>query len=64
MDLYIFDSLGEVRQCTEKFIREYNEERPHESLGNMTPIEFAAHRAGGTPCPMGHLEKPTGTLYS
>ncbi len=64
LDLYIFDSLSEVRHCTEKFIREYNEERPHESLGDMTPIEFATQRTGGTPCPLGHHEKPTGNLYS
>ncbi|BCS88097.1 hypothetical protein PSDVSF_13390 [Pseudodesulfovibrio sediminis] len=43
MDLYIFDSLSEVRQCTEESIREYNEERPHSSLGNLTPVEFAIH---------------------
>jgi len=64
LDLYIFDSLREVRRCTEIFIREYNEERPHESLGNMTPIEFAAQRAGGTPCPLGNPEKTAGSFYS
>ena len=63
LDLYIFDSLREVRRCTEIFIREYNEERPHESLGNMTPIEFAAQRAGGTPCPLGNPPKTAGSLY-
>ncbi|ADU62478.1 Integrase catalytic region [Pseudodesulfovibrio aespoeensis Aspo-2] len=54
LDLYVFNSLSEVRAITEDFIREYNEGRPHESLGNMSPINFAAQRAGGTPCPLGN----------
>ena len=49
LDLYVFNSLSEVRAVTEDFIREYNEERPHESLGNMTPIDFATQRAEGVP---------------
>ena len=63
LDLYIFDSLNEVRDCTERFIKEYNEERPHESLGDMTPVEFLAQRAGGTPCPLGSHQKSAGSLY-
>jgi len=42
----VFNSLDEVREATEDFVREYNEERPHESLGDMPPVEFAARRAG------------------
>jgi putative transposase len=38
--MYIFQTLTEVKEQTEKWLREYNEERPHESLGNMTPREF------------------------
>jgi len=29
----VFDTLEEVRQITEIWLREYNEERPHNSLG-------------------------------
>ncbi|SFW61381.1 Integrase core domain-containing protein, partial [Desulfovibrio desulfuricans] len=64
LDLYVFNSLSEVRAITEDFIREYNEERPHESLGNMSPINFAAQRAGGSPCPLGNPPKTAGSLYS
>ncbi|WP_097010305.1 IS3 family transposase [Pseudodesulfovibrio profundus] len=63
LDLYVFNSLSEVRAITEDFIREYNEERPHESLGNMSPINFAAQRAGGTPYPLGNPPKTAGSLY-
>lgn len=40
LNMYIFQSLAEVREQTENWLREYNEERPHEALGNMTPREF------------------------
>jgi putative transposase len=53
LDLYIFGRLSEVREATEEFIRQYNEHRPHEALGNLTPVEFAARRAGASPCPAG-----------
>ena len=42
LDMYIFDSLKEVRQITEKWIKLYNEERPHDSLNKMTPVEYMA----------------------
>jgi putative transposase len=40
LDMYVFRTLEEVREQTENWIREYNEERPHESLGNLTPREY------------------------
>lgn len=40
LDMYVFRRLEEVREQTERWIREYNEERPHESLGNLTPREY------------------------
>jgi len=38
--MYVFQSLDEVRDQSKKWIKEYNEERPHESLGDLTPREF------------------------
>ena len=40
LDMYVFRSLEEVREQTEIWMKEYNEERPHESLGNLTPREY------------------------
>ena len=40
LDFYLFRSLNEVRDITDRWLREYNEERPHESLNNLTPEEY------------------------
>ncbi len=40
LDMYLFRSLDEVREQTGRWLKEYNEERPHESLGNLTPRDF------------------------
>jgi putative transposase len=40
LDMFVFQELSEVREQTEKWMKEYNEERPHESLGHLTPREY------------------------
>ena len=40
LDYYLFSDLDEVRDITSRWMREYNEERPHESLGDLTPHEY------------------------
>ena len=40
LDLYLLRILGEVRQMTIKWMQHYNEERPHDSLNDMTAVEF------------------------
>ena len=35
-----FESLSEARSTIERWRVEYNIERPHSSLGKMTPMEF------------------------
>lgn len=41
LDMYVFNKLSEVRYITEDWLIDYNEVRPHESLGNMSPMEYA-----------------------
>ncbi|QBS11153.1 IS3 family transposase [Legionella israelensis] len=40
LDFYLFRSLNEVRDITTNWMKEYNEERPHESLGDMSPLDY------------------------
>ena len=41
LDAYLFYELEEVKTLTQEWIEEYNERRPHESLKNKTPREWA-----------------------
>ncbi|MFP3790490.1 IS3 family transposase, partial [Legionella pneumophila serogroup 9] len=42
LDMYAFKNLQEVRELTENWIKEYNDERPHDSLNDLTPWEYLA----------------------
>ena len=52
-----FGSLSEARQTIEAWRRDYNEVRPHSSLGNRTPEEFTA-RAATLRSPTAPFEPP------
>jgi putative transposase len=40
-----FQSIGQAKEKIENWREEYNRERPHSSLGYLTPLEFAARGA-------------------
>jgi putative transposase len=44
LNLNIFENIHQVREKTEEFLEDYNNEHPHDSLGNMSPIEFMNNR--------------------
>ena len=46
LNFYVFSRLSEVRTIVDAWVQEYNEQRPHESLGNLTPEEFALNMPG------------------
>ena len=37
---YVFKTLSVVRATTEEWMDEYNEERPHDTLEDLTPFEY------------------------
>ena len=48
LDQYLFSSLDDVREATYWWMREYNEERPHDALGDRTPAEARFHTTGNS----------------
>jgi putative transposase len=49
LDAHWFENLSEAQSSLEAWRKEYNEERPHSSLGDLTPSEYLARwRKPGT----------------
>ncbi|MBZ2548252.1 IS3-like element ISXca2 family transposase, partial [Xanthomonas perforans] len=40
LDMHLFRTLSEVREQTEHWLADYNQQIPHDSLGGLTPAEF------------------------
>ena len=40
LNSWLFTSLDEVREITHQWLQSYNEERPHDALGNLPPAVF------------------------
>ncbi len=54
LNTWLFYSLAEVRIMTEEWRHDYNYERPHKSLGYLSPIKYAEQKA--------NVEKQTDAL--
>lgn len=60
LNAYLFTSLPEVRIMSEEWRLDYNTERPHKSLGYLSPLKYAAWKrsdpALSTPASGNHLQ--------
>jgi putative transposase len=56
LDANVFRSLVEVRAITRDWLRRYNTERPHDSLGRVPPLMFLPR---ATSAPEYHLQVST-----
>ena len=45
LDLYLFDNLEKTEEATYWWTIEYNEGRSHDSLGDLTPVEYMMKNA-------------------
>lgn len=48
LDAHLFTDLNEVRDITDIWLKDYNEQRPHKSLGNIPPKKYVKILESGT----------------
>ena len=49
LNMHLFENIHQVKDITDKFTEDYNIKHPHDSLADMTPIEFLNHRSKKIP---------------
>jgi putative transposase len=48
LNMYLFRDLDEVREVTSQWMQVYNEVRPHNALGGVSPSVYATRNAGNS----------------
>jgi len=48
LDMYLFRNIHEVQDITNEWVIDYNSERPHHSLNNLTPCEYVKRKKFST----------------
>lgn len=63
LDASVFESLDQVREISVAWMREYNEERPHDTLDEMSPsnVSGSPNRWKFSFCTLSLTGKLTGT---
>jgi putative transposase len=49
LDAYLFDNIDEVREATQIWVDDYNNERPHDGLGGLSPRMYKAKNIKSLP---------------
>jgi putative transposase len=51
LDAYLFNSIEQVQETTDHWLPEYNEQRPHDSLGGLPPLTYLPRETPARECP-------------
>ena len=51
LDVYLFDSIEQVQETVDHWVPEYNELRPHDSLGGVPPLTYLPRGKTTEECP-------------
>lgn len=53
LNAHLFESIAELRAMTVTWLRSYNSERPHDSLGRVPPLTFLPRPSSAAQSPIG-----------